>query len=248
MKFEIAIALDRGITRTGKNQDHAGYGRCSWFRLNCAKVALADGMGGYLGGEVASRLVVQQILTYFRKHQFNDANYESHLNQAVTQAHQAIKIEAGEKKELAAMGSTLSAAVFTQHAAYCINVGDSRIYHKRGEGFMQLSEDQSVVADLVRAGELKPEQVNTHPKRNRLTMSISAKRDVIKPMLFRVDIQAEDQFVFCSDGVWTVIPTELIIQTLNIKPVHHAAKIMTKLVNQYGGPDNISVIIVNIKR
>ena len=205
-------------------------------------------MGGYQGGEIASRLVVRQILSYFRNHSFDDPNYETYLMEALAQAHQAIKKIAGEKKELSAMGSTLSAAVFNQQAAYCINVGDSRIYHKRGENFVQLSEDQSVVADLVRKGALNPEEVNTHPKRNRLTMSISAKRDVINPRLYRVDLQEDDHFLFCSDGVWTVVPLEQMIQTLNVKPVRYAAKILSKLANQYGGPDNISVIIVHVKR
>ena len=124
-----------------------------------------------------------------------------------------------------------------------VNVGDSRAYLLRGSEIRQISQDQSWVADQVRRGLLSVEEARQHPKRNRLTMSVSAKRPTVTPVTTEVELAKQDIILLCSDGLWGSVPNSLIWAAANEFPPQEAADRLVAFANTSQGPDNISVII-----
>jgi serine/threonine protein phosphatase PrpC len=145
------------------------------------------------------------------------------------------------------MGSTVAAAFLQPGRVDTLNVGDSRVYILRGGETIQISADQSWVMDQVRAGKLTLEQARRHRKRNRLSMSLSAGRAVITPVLKEEIFQADDILLLCSDGLWGVIPESLLWAAANEFEPQEAAEKLAALANQSGGADNISVIVARRK-
>jgi protein phosphatase len=141
------------------------------------------------------------------------------------------------------MGSTVVAVVLEEKRISLVNVGDSRAYLFRGEKIIQISRDQSWVEDQVRAGFLSAAEARSHPKRNRLSMSITAKRTSIQPYSREYDLEPEDIIALCSDGLWGTVPETLIWAAASELPPQEAADKLVTLANANQGPDNISIII-----
>lgn len=242
MKIRVGMASDPGQKRSGQNQDRIGRFAPGWLNRKPLLLLVADGMGGYKGGEIASSLVVQTMLDCYRS-QIIKGSYLSVLEEAVVQAHTHLKQKGSQEPQLATMGSTVVAAVVNWPVLHLLNVGDSRAYVVRGQSLEQVSTDQSLVAEMVRKGEIKPEEALAHPKRNVLTMSISAARNQVTCMKAEIDLQPGDSVLLCSDGLWAVVPEKEIIYYIENFAPQEAADDLVKLANAYGGPDNISVII-----
>lgn len=209
-------------------------------------MVLADGMGGYQGGETASRLVLEAFAdVYHQPHDGND--HEKILSQCVEEAHRRVKQTAAEDAKLGGMGSTVVAAFITADTLHVTNVGDSRAYLLRDERLTLVSQDQSLVADQVRAGRLTPQQALKHPKRNVLSMAINAKRPTVTPILSAAELQPNDIILLCSDGLWGMMPPPMLESLFwaagNEFEPQEAAEKLTALANQRGGADNISVVI-----
>lgn len=251
---------------------------------------VADGMGGYLGGAVASQKVVEAVAGRYRQAE-NASDLPGLLAACLQAAFNALQAQAAEHPDLSSMGSTAVLAAILNGQVFVANVGDSRAYLIRGhpdqsdtptvtglrrkrktlfakywEGIghflrgkrrssektgssdpvpemQQLNFDHSVVADQVRAGQITPLQARWHPKRNRLTQSISPKRKEITPYLNQTPFGEDDTLILCTDGLWGVVP-EAILQAIALElPPQEAAVKLVGLANQNGGPDNISVII-----
>jgi serine/threonine protein phosphatase PrpC len=205
-------------------------------------LVVADGMGGHLGGETASQLVIEAFQGIY-------ATLEPGLDPAAAlkacaeAAHRAIHERAAGDPDLKGMGSTVTAAFLLADRVHALNVGDSRIYLLRGQEIRQVSVDQSWVMDQVRAGRLTLEQARRHRKRNHLSMSLSANRPSIIPILKEETFERDDILLLCSDGLWGVIPESLIWAAANEFEPQDAAEKLVALANLSGGPDNISVII-----
>lgn len=205
-------------------------------------IALADGMGGHKGGETASRVVLEAFRdVYYQAH--NTADLTQVLKKCVDLAHQRVKQQASADSALSGMGSTVVAAFLGEDKIHLVNVGDSRAYLIQGEEVVQVSHDQSLVADLVRAGKLHPNQALKHPKRNVLSMAINAKRPVVTPFLTEVTFSPSDILLLCSDGLWGVVNESFLWAAANEFEPQEAAEKLTKFANQRGGPDNISVVV-----
>jgi protein phosphatase len=241
--LQIGTALDVGRKRQGKaNQDYLAVVKTGLFGNRPPLFVLADGMGGYRGGENASHIVVNKLGTVYRKAPAN-ANPLQVLKSGILEAHKTIKAAASKNKDLARMGSTVVAAIIQDDTLYLSDVGDSHIYLINQNEIRLVSWDHSFVADQVRAGLLSEQEALTHPKRNVLTMSLTARRESVEPYLAKVPFGKDDILLMCSDGLWGPVP-EAIIHAVAIEyPPKQATKKLVELANANQGPDNISVII-----
>lgn len=181
-------------------------------------------MGGHQGGETASRLVLEAFSGVCRQ-SHGEADRENILIQCVNEAHLRVKQKAAGDGALSGMGSTVVAAFVGSDKLHIVNVGDSRAYLLRDGKAVQISHDQTVVADQMRTGLLTPEQAFKHPKKNVLSMATNAKRPSVTPIVSAVEFLSSDIILLCSDGLWgTMSPPMLEIHALGgVKRVRTAA-------------------------
>ena len=207
---------------------------------------VADGMGGHLGGETASRIVVEKFReVYIQLQPPLDADWV--WRTCVERTHQEIRERSARDADLRGMGSTVVATFIQPGRVDLVNVGDSRAYLAQKHGLLQISTDQSWVMDQVRMGQLTLEEARTHKKRNQLSMALSANRLAVSPVLNVTPFERDDVLLLCSDGLWGVVPETLIWAALNEFEPQKAADKLVMLANQSGGPDNISVIVAQRK-
>jgi len=244
--FEFGHACDVGRKRRGEpNQDFVDLILPDPSNANdllppC--LVVADGLGGHLGGSMASGLVARIFREEFQRSP-HPTNYLQLLELCAGKAHQAVRELASQDANLFNMGSTVVAVVLEEEKIFLLNVGDSRAYILREEHIFQISQDQSWVAAQVRNGLLSAEEAVRHPQRSRLDMAISAKRKEIVPYATEKKLEPNDIVVLCSDGLWGVLPEALIWATACELPPQEAADKLVALANNSQGPDNISVII-----
>lgn len=241
--YEVKALSHTGLKRKNTpNQDCVGIVLPSFFQHHPPLLMLADGMGGHAGGQIASRLVIHTVKENYLRSQLVE-NSLPFFDSTVLEAHKAIISRSNEEPELANMGSTLVAAVIYPRHIDVVNVGDSRAYIIRKNQLIQISQDQSVVAEKVRQGILSPKDAQHDSHRNQLTMSISAKRTSIKPFLNSSNLENKDVILLCSDGLWGLVPEPLIQAVAANFPPQEAASKLIQLANEAGGSDNISVVI-----
>ena len=169
---------------------------------------VADGMGGHANGQDASRLAIQTIIDYMIPRistgtSLDDEGYKNLLVEGVQHANLAVHQR--NQEEHGDMGTTMTAALVIGATAYIANVGDSRTYlYREPEGLRKITHDHSVVASLVDAGIIKPDDIYTHPKRNQIYRSLGEK-PVIDVDSFIQPLQAHDKLMLCSDGLWDMV-------------------------------------------
>lgn len=242
--LEFGIGLNRGLKRNSKvNQDAVRIvNKFSRMPL----LILADGMGGYQGGETASRIVIETFKKMYRK-KSSRTKADEYLLKAIMESHKQIIIYSKENPQFQKMGSTVVAGVIDQknEQIQLANVGDSRAYIISHNKINQISYDHSEVAEMKRQGLLNNVEASNYKRKNVLTMSLSASRDEssIKPFLKTFSFPKDTILLFCSDGLWGPVSETLIqLAVLELKP-NRAAKKLIELANLNGGPDNISVIV-----
>ena len=211
---------------------------------------VADGMGGHANGQEASRLAIKTITEMLlprltSSEAFSDDDFAQLLAGGVQQANQAVHERNLEHH--ADMGTTMTATLVVGSIAYMANVGDSRTYlYRPPDGLKKITNDHSVVASLVDAGIIKPDDIYTHPKRNQIYRSLGEK-PVVDVDTFRVPLQPGDKIVLCSDGLWDMVRDPTIEQVLHTVPdptqTRHA---LIQAALDGGGDDNVSVIVVHI--
>jgi protein phosphatase len=240
-RYEFGFASDAGQKRKGEpNQDALQV--IHRPGQHAPLLVLADGMGGYRGGAVASEMVIRAFKDEYEK-LTDTVDYCQFLTTCARKAHTAIRIAGSRDPNLQKMGSTVIAVILTENKFHLVNVGDSRAYMVRGREILQVSQDQSWVADQMRSGLLTKAEARAHPNRNRLSMSITAKRVEIEPYTTENRLMPEDTVVLCSDGLWGVVPETLIWAAVTELEPQLAADKLVALANTSSGPDNISVII-----
>jgi serine/threonine protein phosphatase PrpC/rubrerythrin len=256
LSLAVGHLTDPGIKRKHKpNED-------SLFAMQGAKTynslpqqfglfVVADGMGGHASGQDASRLAIQTIINYVLPrvssgNQVDDQAFLNLLCEGVQQANQAVHQR--NLEERADMGTTMTAALIVGPVANIANVGDSRTYlYREPEGLTKITQDHSVVASLVEAGIIKPDDIYTHPKRNQIYRSLGEKPSVDVD-LFRVPLQPGDKLLLCSDGLWDMV-RDPEIQRLMSAPTPDPSQTGRDLIQAAlagGGEDNVSVIVVSI--
>jgi protein phosphatase len=206
--------------------------------------AVADGMGGHRGGEVASEIACDTIARAFDQHTIDG------LVDAIEQANRAVYEAGSRDPDLTGMGTTVVALAVVQHEGdellAIANVGDSRVYRYAGGELDQLTVDHSLVADLVREGSLSPEQAAVHPQRNIVTRVLGVHDDVPVDAL-GVEPHHGDRYVLCSDGLFNEVPEPGIASVLRrlADPVDAAGELV-RLALEGGGRDNVTVVIVDV--
>ena len=206
--------------------------------------AVADGMGGHTAGEVAAEIAVEVFETHRAIVSTQD------LIQAVHAMNAAIIERADAEPALSGMGTTLCALALVvsgeQERLALVNVGDSRIYVYAGDELQQLTEDHSLVAQLVRDGTLTANQADRHPQRNVLTRALGIDPEVAVDA-WEVLPFAGDRFVLCSDGLSNELTDDQIAAVLRrLADPQEAANELVRLANESGGRDNITVVVVDI--
>jgi len=254
--FTIATRSDPGIKRKYKpNEDSLVAARGTWT-VNKAQVPLglfvvADGMGGHANGQDASRRAIQTIVDYMvpkivKSKEMPTEALPHLLVEAVQHANQAVHQNNVELR--ADMGTTVTAAMVVGSTAYVANVGDSRTYlYREGKGLRRITNDHSVVASLVEAGIIKPDDIYTHPKRNQIYRSLGEK-PLVEVDPFMEELQMGDKLLLCSDGLWDMVRDPKIEEVIK-RPMPDPAMTADALVQAAldgGGEDNVSVIVVSM--
>ncbi len=253
--FEVVTSTDPGIKRKYKPNEDSLFAVKGVRSLNgqmqqVGLFVVADGMGGHANGQDASRLAIQTIIDYMLPRlvhvEETSETPEKLLVDSVQQANQAVHEH--NVKNGADMGTTVTATLIIDTTAHVANVGDSRTYlYRTSNGLSKVTRDHSVVASLVDAGIIKPDDIYTHPKRNQIYRSLGEKPFVeVDP--FDVQLQAGDKMLLCSDGLWDMVRDPEIQRVLEV-PITDPQQLgdnLIKAAHAGGGEDNISVIVVNV--
>ena len=294
LKLTAADKTDVGKQRE-QNEDRAYKRIESLDEGDRGLFIVADGMGGYQAGEVASKLAVETIskvmnsffepiadqptiklapslsepvdpeatITY---HTVASAEAEEKRNKtvklpetpitqsvedqftaAIQQANKAILRYGEQKTSARGLGCTVTAALIQNDHAYIANVGDSRTYLLRDGKLNPVTRDHSLVARLVEAKQIEPDEVYSHPQRNLIYRSLGAGHKTIEVDIFNLTLRPDDTLLLCSDGLWEMVRSEDLLKELSVE---NSPQIicdhLIKLANANGGEDNITAVVVQI--
>ncbi len=202
--------------------------------------AVADGMGGAQAGEIASRLAASAFHEY---HEADSLDPEARLRSIIQEANRRIYARASSDPHASGMGTTITAALVSGARISVGHVGDSRAYLFRDEVLEQLTEDHSLVADLVRSGRLTPEEAEVHPQRSVITRALGTDAAVTVDS-FSVEAKAGDVYLLCSDGLTTMLGSDPVRKALaETSSLEEAARRLIGEANAAGGEDNVTVVL-----
>jgi PPM family protein phosphatase len=205
--------------------------------------AVADGMGGAKAGEVASGLAAAAVQESDGEGQSGEARVAA----LIEEANRRVFRRANEDREASGMGTTMTVALVESDRVAIGHVGDSRAYLIRNGALQQLTDDHSLVAELVRSGKLTPEEAESHPQRSVITRALGTEADVDVDT-FSVESSPGDLFLLCSDGLTTMVDDETILDAVeqNRSDLKVAAKALINAANREGGEDNITVVFFEV--
>ena len=206
---------------------------------------VADGMGGHSGGDIASRIAVETIKDHY--YSTGNGSAEKILSDAFELANQAIINKALNDSSLFGMGTTCTAMAIKDDRAFFAHLGDSRAYLLRKNKLEQITQDHSLVGDMVRSGMISREDARNHPQRNIITKSLGS-QEKIKPETpcSPLVLQKGDVIMLCSDGLTSFVGDDDIRNILSENPPKKACERLVSLANDTGGGDNITVQVVSI--
>ena len=207
---------------------------------------LADGMGGYNGGEIASKLAVQTAKNYiennFKETEKDKDSIIQLLGSSMEYANMVVYEKAKENPELQGMGTTLEICLIYNNKAYIGHVGDSRTYRIRKQFIRKLTQDHSYVQKLVKEGTITNEQAAHHPQKNMLMKALGCNA-FVEPDVMVKGFLKDDILIMCSDGLTNLVDQETIYEMAS-KNIEQATKDLVNLANDRGGYDNITVIVI----
>jgi serine/threonine protein phosphatase PrpC len=206
-----------------------------------ALLAVADGMGGAAGGDVASSLAVDMLSKAFRRSSGQDVGLE--LKRLFAKANAAVHARAETSARCRGMGTTLVAAIIYDRRLWVANVGDSRAYRLRRGNMRQITHDHTVVAEQVRAGLISRERARASSRKNLLTRCIGVGASVDVDVFGPEDLWPGDTVLLCSDGLHSTVDESEILGVVATRLPQVAAHELVRLANEYGGRDNVSVIV-----
>ncbi|MTV81099.1 Stp1/IreP family PP2C-type Ser/Thr phosphatase [Secundilactobacillus folii] len=229
--------------RRADNEDSVGV----FTNQNGVKLAMiADGIGGNQGGDVASEMAVEHLGHSFETTQAQNIDESKDwLQKQISFENQDIRERSQQFADLKGMGTTVVLAILSNETVLVGNIGDSRAYLLRDQVFSQVTEDHSLVNELVKRGELSKQAARVHPRKNVITRSLGIEKSV-QIDLHYLELTTGDTLLLCSDGLSDMVKDERIQAVLEGpgKPQAKCDQLIT-LANDAGGLDNISVIIVD---
>jgi serine/threonine protein phosphatase PrpC len=236
MRLSTFAGTDVGRTRSG-NEDSYFCGRTVF--------AVADGLGGHQGGEVASAAAVEPLADLDGRDLATPAEAAEALAGAIAEANSAILERAAADPSLWGMGTTVTAAAVAGDLLQLAHVGDSRAYLLRDGTLDQRTTDHTVVGELVRRGRLTPAQAAIHPERSILTRAVGLDPRIPVDTPDPIDLHPGDQILLCSDGLTEAVADPQITEILSTHPDGNAAcTALIDAANDAGGPDNITVVLL----
>jgi protein phosphatase len=251
--LEIASYSDPGMVRS-HNEDSIASDATRGL------VVLADGMGGYNAGEVASGMATTVLVTELQhlleEHSVHDADPDSGqsvaqklLREQIAKANTSIYQASLSQPQYAGMGTTLVVALFYDNKMTVAHIGDSRLYRLRGDEFKQITKDHSLLQEQIDSGMLTPEQARQSQNKNLVTRALGIDPSV-EPEIHDYETQLGDIYLLCSDGLCDMVSDEdigMALQTLGAN-LRLCAHHLVQRANDNGGRDNVSVILVRIVR
>jgi serine/threonine protein phosphatase PrpC len=250
--LDVAILSHPGMVRT-HNEDSV------FVDGEAGLAVLADGMGGYSAGEVASGIAVNVISTGMLQElnsgrelsKVDIASGLTHaallLQQQIALANKGIYEAAQQRPECAGMGTTLVATVFFQNRVSIGHIGDSRCYRLRADRFEQLTHDHSLLQEQIDSGMLTLEQAKYSLNKNLVTRALGIEA-VVPADIAEYRVEAEDVYVLCSDGLTDMVDAEVVREIVAAKrsDLAEAAAELIDVANQNGGRDNVSVVVIRV--
>jgi protein phosphatase len=229
MNVSVGAATDIGQVREG-NEDS--------YLVVEPLYAVADGMGGHRGGEVASNLALETVQGMFERR-------EGSLAEQVAEANRAVFDRSQNDRKVSGMGTTLTAAQVDGNRVHLVHVGDSRAYLLRGGELTQVTEDHTLVHRMVMEGEISEEEAETHPHRSILTRALGVDQN-IQVDEGDLEVAPGDRLLLCTDGLTGMVPEGQIREILleNLDPQEAVDKLV-KVANRAGGIDNITALILD---
>jgi protein phosphatase len=214
------------------------------FVLDPPLFVVADGMGGAQAGEVASRLTAAAFREY---HDADDLPPGERLQAIIQEANRRVYERASAESDFSGMGTTVTAALLIGGRVILGHVGDSRAYRIRNGELEQLTEDHSLVGDLMRSGRLTQEEADAHPQRSVITRALGTDPEVDIDMV-TADAAPGDRFLLCSDGLTTMVGDDDILGILAAAPtLDDAARELVRAANTGGGEDNVTVVLFAVE-
>src|SRR5215471_15975951 len=249
--LEIASCTDPGMVRAHNEDSIASDGEKGL-------VVLADGMGGYNAGEVASGMATTVIITELQQLLEKRTPYETDaasgqliahqlLHEQIAKANTSIYQAAQSQPQYAGMGTTLVVALFHDNKMTVAHIGDSRLYRLRGDEFKQLTKDHSLLQEQIDSGMITPEQARQSQNKNLVTRALGIDPSV-EPEIHDYETELGDIYLLCSDGLCDMVSDEdigMALQTLGAN-LRLCAHHLVQRANDNGGRDNVSVILVRI--
>lgn len=243
--LKVVVLSDLGNIRTN-NEDRGMYFKIAdenVIREKGQMLIVADGMGGHQAGEVASKMAADIISREYFK-QTGNGSVEKNLAKVFALANKNIFEMSRSNKAYNGMGTTCTALVVIDQTVYYAQVGDSRAYIQKGDSIQQITEDHTYVQELVKSGDITPEEAATHPKRNILTNAMGTKPDLrIDTGKCSLTFENNDRLLLCSDGLYDYLNDDELNDILSKKLLKDAAEYMVNQAKIRGGHDNITVVL-----
>ena len=239
----MKIATNTYIGLREENQDRL----CTKFITENTLLAIVcDGMGGHKAGSVASELATNELAKRISdgyKPTMRPNSIRNLLMTSIEATNAVVYKSANENENYAGMGTTCVLALIKDDVSYMINVGDSRAYVIRGNEIQQITEDHSVVGNLVAQGKMTEEEAKVHPQRNIITRAVGVK-DTVSADYYEFDIEKGDFLLLCSDGLSGVCDEETIAKTVTENDLETAVKKLSDIAIKNGSTDNITVVLI----
>jgi PPM family protein phosphatase len=237
--FAVSSRTAIGLARSG-NEDSALTGS--------SLLAVADGMGGHAGGEVASKIAISALASMVPVLTAPDIDTDSIEDLLLNSLHtidDEISRVSSDEIELRGMGTTLTALLIRDGRVALLHVGDSRCYRLRGNTFEQLTHDHTVLQELLDSGTISISEAQDHPQRSMLTQVLMGEGSVA-PVLMVYEVNSKDRFLLCSDGLSSVLTEKEIKSLLKKSTRDEAVEALIEATYVNGAPDNVTVVVADV--
>ena len=242
MKLTFYGKSDRGKLRQA-NED---YFACEKISSNEYIFIVADGMGGHQAGDVASKLGTLNFVHHYKELREKEIPMLDSLKESIVKANDSILQKALADLKKRGMGTTFSAIAVADMKGYIVHVGDSRIYIVRNNEILRLTTDHTFVEKMVEEGRLTDEEAREHPQKNILYMSLGARQSFSPEISERFDLNEDDRFILCSDGLNNMVPDNVIKEYVTAHSPQKAVEQLIIKANDNGGLDNITLVVVHV--
>ena len=247
MQLEVAALTHKGMVRENNEDAYLAFEPENEHELSDKGrlYIVADGMGGHRGGEIASQLAVDTILSAY--YSSDDQDRVGALCLAFDEANRIILNRSVEDTTLFGMGTTCTAMLVIRGEAQFAHVGDSRAYLCRDDQLTQLTRDHSLVGEMVRSGMITDEDARHHPKRHVITRSLGIHQAITADTLEKaLALQVGDVVLLCSDGLTSLVGDDEIWDAISKTESAAACQKLVDLANDAGGKDNVTVQVIRV--